>query len=493
MACINFINLTTAKATERAKEIGVKKALGAAKKHIVNQYLTEGILVNVLSFFIAFVAVTLFLPEFNNITEKKLGLSLTVQSLTIWVGLAILPGLLAGTYPALQMGSFKPVSALKGIVKGSFGEVLARKGLVIFQFAASSALIVGVLVVQRQINFLQTKDLGFSHEKVITIEATGKLADASPVLLEEVRNIPGVSRVSALRHSFVGRNNNTTDVNWPGKNPDDRVLFENISGDHQLIDALGMKIIEGRGFNPNLSTDSAKVIFNESAIKMMGLTDPLGKKVKLWRNDYEIIGVVQDFHFQSLHHHVQPALILLIPDHPWQIAIQVESQQLSQIITDLEQLYQKLNPEFIFDYQLLTDMIGEQYRAEEKVGTLSKYFAGFAIIISCLGLFGLATFTIERRIKEIGIRKVLGSSNRAIVFLFTSNFTKPVLWASAIGLVGSYLWFSQWLEGFAYRTELEIWLFVASGFLAICIAWLSVGWQAIRAAHTSPAKCLRAD
>jgi ABC-type antimicrobial peptide transport system permease subunit len=402
--------------------------------------------------------------------------------------------LLAGSYPAFYLSGFKPAAVLKGDAKGSWGELWARKGLVVFQFFLSVILIVSVLVIYKQIDFVQSKNLGYTKEHLIMVPIEGKVEKNVKTFMGEVKKIPGVVSVSSMGHNMLGRNNNTSGLEWDGKNKEDEILFENISADYNLIETLGIQLAEGRSFSEDFGADTTKIIFNEAGIRVMNLKDPVGKTIKLWGEyDLEIIGVVKDFNFQSMHDVVNPLFFRLAPTNVWNVVIRLEAGKEKEALSRLTDFYSNYNPGFTFDYKFQDQEYAKMYASEQRVATLSAYFASMAVLISCLGLFGLATFTAERRLKEIGIRKALGSSSTNIVILLSGDFTKMVLVSIFIGIPASYWLLSKWLERFAFHIELNSWYFIAAGLIALVIAWVTVAYQAIKAANVNPVKCLRTE
>ena len=495
IACINFMNLSTARASRKAKEVGIKKSVGAQRGSLVFQYISESMITTIFAVLLAWIIVWILLPQFNLITGKRIILTLNdPQMLLSFAGITIITGLLAGSYPALYLSGFKPAAVLKGEMKGTWGELWARKGLVVFQFFLSVVLIVSVLVIYKQIQFVQTKNLGYKKDHLIQFPMEGKVITNLETFLTEVRKIPGVVDASSSGHSFLGRNNNTSGLEWKGKNPDDRILFENVRVNYGMLETLGVELADGRFFSSDYGSDSTKIIFNETAIRTMNLEKPIGEKIKLWgRYDLEIIGVVKDFHFQSLHARVNPLFFVLDPKETWTMMIRLQSGKEKETLASLDQLYRNFNPGFTFEYRFQDQEYARQYESEQRVAILSGYFAGMAIVISCLGLFGLAAFTAERRLKEIGIRKALGSSSTNIVLLLSGDFTKMVLLSIALGLPASYWLLDQWLERFAFHVPLKVWYFIAAGLVALLIAWITVASQAIRAASVNPVKCLRTE
>ncbi|MEX2233804.1 MAG: ABC transporter permease [Cyclobacteriaceae bacterium] len=493
IACINFMNLSTAKASGRIKEVGIKKAIGAGRKTLILQYLGESLLMSFLSLLAAILIVDLFLPKFNLITGKDLVLHLEKAVIIPAVAIAVFTGILAGSYPALFISGFSPASVLKGRINTSFGEVWARKGLVIFQFALSVILIVSVLVVYKQVEFVQSKYLGYDKDNMIYFPLVGELSKTvhQESFLNEMKNLPGIVNASSTSNDMTGHNSGTNGIYWEGKDPDDRTEFENFTVNYGMIETLGMEMATGRTFSKAYSTDTAKIIFNEAGIAFMGLKDPIGKTVKLWGKDRQIVGVIKNFHFESLHKKINPAFFRLDADNTYLVMGKISAGQEQETIARIEQLYRKFNPGFPFTFEFLDEEYKALYAAEQRVAALSKYFAGLAILISCLGLLGLAAFSAERRFKEIGIRKVLGSSELGIIYLLSSDFTKLALVAIIIALPLSYLMTQLWLEGFEFRIALEWWYFMSAGVTAMVIALLTVGTQAFKAARVNPVRCLR--
>lgn len=496
IACINFMNLSTAKASGRAKEVGVKKAMGAGRGSLMLQFLGESVLMAFLALALAVVLVMFALPAFNNITGKQLALSHLEPGLIISVlVITLFTGLLAGSYPALYLSGFKPALVLKGKLRGTVGELVVRKGLVVFQFSLSIILIIAVLVIYRQISFIQTKNLGYDRDHVITFTKEGKLDNnqAQDAFLAEVKNIPGVIDASSIAHSLTGHSSGTSAVIWEGKDLKDRTEFEAVSIDYDLLKTLDIKIKEGRGFSRDFGTDTSMIIFNEAAVKFMGMQHPIGKEVELWGMKMHIGGVVKDFHFQSLHDKVKPLFFTLDRSSAYKFVVKLETGREKTAIAQLGQLYQRFNPGFSFDYKFLDSNYDKMYAAEKQVSLLSRYFAGLAILISCLGLFGLAAFTAQRRLKEIGIRKVLGATVGTIVMMLSKDFLKLVGMAILIAFPVAWWASSQWLKGFAYSIHIGPGIFIAAAILIVLITLMTISFQSVKAALTNPVKSLRAE
>jgi ABC-type antimicrobial peptide transport system permease subunit len=494
IAFINFMNLATAKASVRVKEVGIKKAMGASRTALVGQFLTESMLISMLSLFLSVAIVYVLLPQFNEITGKHLTLQLDQKLIPSILAIVTITGLMAGSYPALYLSGFTPASVLKGKLTTSFGELWTRKGLVIFQFTLTVIFIVSMLVVYKQMKFVQSKYLGYNKDNIIYFPLEGELKKTvnQETFIAEMKNIPGVVSASSISHDMTGHSRGTYNVNWENKDPDDRTEFEVFTVNYDMLELLGIEMAAGRTFSKLHSAENTSVIFNEAAIKFMGIKNPIGKKVKL-NEEMEIIGVVKNFHFQSLHENIKPVFFIVNPDDTHLLMGKFSIGMQEEVLVDMERLYKKFNPDFPFDFQFLDEEYTSQYVAEQRVAILSKYFTGLAILISSLGLFGLAAFTAERRTKEIGIRKVLGSSEFAIVFLLTSEFTKIVLASILLALPLSFFISSEWLSNFAFKIELEWWYFVSAGLLTLFIAWITVGLQTIKAARANPVNSLRSE
>ncbi|WP_190810264.1 ABC transporter permease [Flagellimonas sp. S3867] len=487
IACINFMNLSTARASKRLKEIGVKKAVGAKRKTFLFQFLGESVLMSIMSLFVALFMVALLLPRFNTIVGKQLALSFDFNLVVLTLGITIVTGLLAGSYPAIYLSGFNAVAVLKGKLNRSVGELWTRKGLVVVQFALSIILIVSVIVVYNQIQFAQNQNLGYSKDNIVYFKAEGKIKEQLPTFLAELKKLPGIKNASGTTHSMIGHNWSTS-LEWEGMDPENEIGFQIVGVDYDFIETMDMQIVAGRGFNRAYG-DSVGVIFNETAIKAMGLEDPIGKIVE---QRIEIVGVVKDFHFKSLHDKVEPLFMAIMPQIN-KVMVRIEAGKERDAIEEINGLYQAFNPGFQFEYEFLDDNYKALYASEQRVATLSKYFAGMAILISCLGLFGLAMFTAERRKKEISVRKVLGQTVAEVTVMLSSDFAKLVLVAILIALPIAYLVANNWLSGFAYHIPLKVWYFLAAGATALLVAMLTVGSQAIQAANRNPVDGLREE
>lgn len=492
IACINFMNLSTARATKRAHEVGVRKAIGADRQTLIRQFIGESLLITLFSMLLTYALVWILLPQFNSITDKEISFVLTPQILSFSIAAVLLTGLLAGSYPALYLTHFSPVKVLKGAIKSSAGELWARKGLVIFQFTITIILIVGVIVIYKQTDYALTKNLGYSQDNLVFFSQDGGIQEKRETFFNELRKIPGVASAAGTSHTMLSQMNNTSGLDWRDKSPEERILFENIRVDYDFQQTMEMNLVAGRWFDKQFGADSTKIILNEAGVKIMGFTpeEAIGETVKLWDEyDLQIVGVLKDFHYMSIHQEVAPAFFWL--GDTWNVAVRLEAGKEVMAMNQVQELYESFSPGFIFEYEFLDKSYQELYESERRVGTLSSYFAGFAILISCLGLFGLATFTAERRLKEIGIRKVLGASVTNIVMMLSKEFTRLVGISIIIAIPISYYFMDKWLESFAYKISLSLWIFLSTAAISLIIAWLTVSTQALRAANVNPSKCLK--
>ncbi len=489
IACINFMNLSTARASRRLKEIGVKKAVGAKRKAFIFQFLSESVVMTLMALAVALVLVVLFLPQFNIIIGKQLELNFDGNLVLIILGVTLFTGLMSGSYPALYLSGFNAVTVLKGKLDSSLGELWTRKGLVVLQFSLSIILIVSVLVVYGQVEFVQNRNLGYNKENIVHFKVEGKVKKQLEAFVSQVKKIPEVDNVSSTTHDMVGHNW-SVGIDWEGRDQDNPVSFQVAGVDYDLIETLGMEMTSGHSFSRDFGSDSTGIIFNEKAIKAMGLEDPIGKTVR-FMGEKKIIGTVKDFHFKSLHAPVEPLLMVMMPAAVKKVMVRIEAGKEKEALAKIQDFYRSFNPGFPFEYEFLDENYQALYESEQRVATLSKYFAGMAILISCLGLFGLAIFTAERRRKEISIRKVLGQSAAQVTIMLSSQFAKLVLVSILVALPIAYLLVNNWLSGFAYRIPLRIWYFLGAGLVALAVAILTVGSQAIQAANRNPVNALR--
>lgn len=492
IACINFMNLSTAKASGRMKEVGIKKVVGASKGSLILQYIGESILMAFASLIIALLFVELLLPAFRGITGKELTLYLNANVILSAIAITLITGLIAGSYPALYLSHFKPVSILKGKLITTSGESWIRKGLVVFQFTISIVLIVSVLVVYQQMKLIQTKNLGFNKSNVIRFSNDGNLKNNVSPFLSEIKKLPGVINATSESGDFFGRaNHGGSGINWDGKDPSLGIeYYGNDVGDN-FFETMDLHIAEGRPFSAAFA-DSSSVIFNEAAIKAMGLKDPIGKTVSLWGKKKQIVGVVKDYHFKSLYDKISPAFLVYNPNAD-NTLVRIKAGAEKQTLTGIKNLFAKFNSGLEFNYSFLDDDYNRLYASEQRVAILSKYFAGIAILISCLGLFGLAAFTAQKRQKEIGIRKVIGASVSNVVAMLSKDFLILVSISLLIAVPLSWWLMNNWLQSFAYRITISPLVFLMTGVSVVMITLFTISFQSIKAAVANPVKSLRTE
>lgn len=496
IACINFINLSTAKSANRAKEVGLRKVVGSYRKSLIVQFLTESILYSALSFTIGFLLAWLFLPLFNMLAGKDLTFPwMQWQLLPILLVSALIIGLLAGIYPSFYLSGFKPITVLKGeISRGSKNPVL-RNGLVIFQFVTSIMLIIGTLIINGQMNFILNKKIGFDKDQVIILQGTNTLGDQIKTLKEELQKLPEVKSASVsdylpVRMEGVKRNGNSF---WKeGKIKEDAAAGGQFWGiDENYIPTLGMKLVEGRNFSKVLATDSQAVIINQKLAKDLGLKNPIGARITNG-TVFTVIGVVADFNFESLKDDMN-GLCMALSNSPTMLSIKVNSQDMTSTVQAISSVWKKFSPDQAIRFTFLDEGFANMYSDVKRTGNIFTSFAILAIFIACLGLFGLAAFTTEQRTKEIGIRKVLGASVNGIVQLLSKDFIRLVFVAIVIASPIAWWAMNKWLEDFAYKMEIQWWVFAIAGLAAITIALLTVSFQAIKAAVANPTKSLRSE
>lgn len=502
LACINFMNLTTARSANRAREVGIRKVLGTQRKNLMVQFLTESTLMVFLSLLIAIALAFFSLPVFNSVSGKEMTMEIlfSPMMLPLLIALPFAVGILAGSYPAFYLSFFKPIEVLKGKLSSASGNGRLRSVLVIFQFAIAIALIVGTIVVYSQLNFIQKKDLGYQKDQLLIIDNAYALNRNLQSFKNEMLQQQGV--VSGTVSGFLpvtnsSRNDNTysRDAVMNSKNGIDMQTW---TVDEDYIKTMGMHIISGRNFSKDFPSDSNATIINETTAKFLGYDDPVGKKIYTFSDDnrhpvsFNIIGVVKNFNFESLHKSIGPLCMRLGTDMGL-VSFKIKPQQTSSIVKLAETKWKAMASGKPFSYRFMDDLFTEMYNAEQRAGKIALMFSVLAILIACLGLFGLATFIAEQRTKEIGIRKVLGASVRGIVQLLSKDFVKLVLIAFIIASPLAWWAMNKWLQDFAYRIDMSWWFFVLAGIAAILIAVLTVSFQAIKAALANPVKNLRTE
>ncbi len=495
IACINFMNLETARSVKRAKEIGIRKVAGAIRFSLVRQFMGEALLMVTIAVTISLALVALVLPQFNQVTGKDIHIPFTDAG--FWLNLAallLITGFISGSYPAIYLSSFKPVRILKGSLKFSSNALWFRKGLVVFQFILSIAFIIGTIVVSRQVNYIQSLNLGYNRDNLLYIPLEGDLTSKYALFKTEALKMPGIEDITRTTSAPTRINNGTTGVLWEGKDPNSNIDFTQVAVGYDFIKTLHIQMLRGRDFSKDFATDSVNYIINETALKIIGYKEPIGRPLTLWGTKGTIIGVVKDFHFNSLHTAINPLMLRLGESFDGGIAlVKTEPGKAKEALASLETVYKELNPKVPFTYKFSDEEYQELYKSEQVVSQLANYFAFLAIFISCLGLLGLVMFTAEQRTKEFGIRKVLGASPVILFNLLSKEFLVLVLIAIMIASPVAWYFTNQWLQDFAYKTNLSWWMFVIAGSLAILIALVTISFQSVKAAIANPVKALRME
>lgn len=510
IACINFMNLSTARSANRAKEVGVRKVMGSLRPHLVRQFLTESIVLSAFSFVLALGLVWLALPYFNDLAGITLSLPWTNGLAWLEVGAAaVVVGILAGLYPSFFLSAFNPANVLKGNLSLGMKSGLVRSTLVVFQFSVSIVLIIGTIAVNQQLAFIQQKKIGFNKDQVIVIkDAYGmgeQLRAFKTDVLKDSRIISGTIS-GFLPVTGTNRSDNTF---WPdGVQPtqENLVSIQCWRVDEDYVKTLGMEIKDGRDFSLDFPSDSSGVILNEAALNLFGITEnPVGKRISTWNggrgtNDpdsknprrYTVIGVVENFHFESLRQSITP-LAFFLDKSIGLISFRFEAQHTAEVIQNIQSNWEKMAPGLPFAYSFLDEDFQRMYTAEQRLGKIFLLFAGLAIVIASLGLFALTAFTAEQRTKEIGIRKVMGASVTSIVFLLSREFGKLIIIAFLLAVPLAWFGISKWLDSYTYRVTISVAIYVLAGVLAFVIAWLTMGYQSFRAATADPVRSLRSE
>ncbi len=490
IACINYVNLSTARAMLRAREVSVRKIIGADRKQLFIQFVMETVLCFTIAIVLAFCLIYAIMPLYNNVSGKQMHFDLLSTNVWLVIGLTIIGTLVASSiYPAILLSSFKPISALKGQVSG-MGNVTFRKILVVCQFVFSIGLIIGTLIINKQLNFIRSKDLGYEKEHVFAIQMHG-MQDHYEAIKAELLTHNEIKGVTSGNNSVVNSGSTTGDTDWDGKPADQSLMIHPFNIDKDFISMFKIKFAAGEGFTGSKS-DTAHYILNETAVKLAGIKNPVGKRFKLHDLNGTIIGVVKDFNFASLKQAIEPSIFVYRPTS-WQMYVKTTGKDTPYAVKAVQRYWQQYNSNFPFEYNFLDDEYNNLYKSEQQTGTLFNIFACIAVLISCLGLFGLATYTAQVRIKEIGIRKVLGASVMNITTMLSKDFLMLVIIAITIASPIAWYFMNQWLQGYAYRVPIQWWIVVIAGLTAILIALATIGFQAIKAAITNPVKSLRSE
>jgi len=511
IAAINYINLATAKSSLRAKEIGVRKVAGAVRTSLINQFLLESVITCLIASLVAVIAAQLLLPFINNLIQKELTLTGNPLILIYVLAGSLIIGLVAGIFPALYLSAFKPIAVLKGLKLNDRGTLSLRKVLVVVQFSISIILIVGALIISQQMHFIQSAKLGLNKDQVVVIKNAGYLPSSQRVAFQNiVAQIPGVKKASTS-DGIIGGQNWTNGMSAKGSENSQLINF--LSVGYDFMDALNIEIKEGRGFSPKFISDTitngtprgpleqtiGSIIINETAVKDLGMAEPVVGKQILWGNDGDtmyylnVVGVTKDFHFSSLRNHIKPFAFINDPNRQSYFTLKLSPDNIKGTLNQLENQWNLFSPERPFEYNFLDETFSKLYQSE---GRFQKVFIGMVILgilIACLGLLGLATFAAQLRIKEIGIRKVLGASITSVVGLLSKDFLKLVFIALIIAIPVSWIVMNKWLQDFAYRIDISWWVFPLAGIIAILIAFITISFQAIKAAVANPVKSLRTE
>lgn len=504
VACVNFMNLSTARSANRAKEVGVRKVLGTRRKNLVSQFLTEAVVMSLLAFVLAIAIALLLLPYLNQLAVKNLTLSFTEHPFLfpMLIVFAIVIGLLAGSYPAWYLSAFRPIQVLKGTIGGGFKKSYLRSALVVFQFFISIVLIISTIIIYNQLNYIRNKKLGFNREEVILVNDAYVLDKKAETFKQEVLKYSDIisgTKSGYLPVSNSGRDNESLFPEGHIEN-DKAVSTQFWTVDHDYIKTMGMQVVAGRDFNKEFATDSSGIILNETAVKLFGFTrNPIGRKVteltdlnaKTTR-DYTVIGVVKNFNFESLRQNIG-SLCMRIGNSTGTISFRMKTTDIAQTINRIKSTWKGIAPNEPFSFSFLNEEFDNMYRSEQRSGKIFISFAILAILIACLGLFGLAAYAAEQRTKEIGIRKVLGATVSNIVGMLSKDFLKLVLIASLIAFPVAWWFMHKWLQDFAYRIHISWWVFILASFVSIFIAIITVSFQAIKAAIANPVKNLRTE
>jgi putative ABC transport system permease protein len=495
IACINFMNLTTARSVKRSREIGIRKVVGAVRPVLIRQFIGEAILLTFLAVIVAMALVIVLLPVFNSITEKQIEYPFVHITFWLWLAaLTLVTGLVAGSYPALFLSSFNPVTVLKGTVKLSVSSVWFRKGLVVFQFFMSIVLIIGTIVISKQVNYIQTKNLGYNRENLLYVPLEGDLTAKYETFKTEALNMPGINDVTRSSNNPTNFGSSTIGVDWDGKDPNLKIMFTQIAVGYDFTKTMKLKLAQGRDFGQSFGTDTNNYLINETALKRLNYKDPIGRNFTMWGKKGHIVGILKDFHFNSLHDPIYPLIVRLQnKDLYGNILIRTKPGQTKEAIASIEKLCKELNPSFTVSYQFSDLQYKKLYSNEQVVAELSDAFAGLGIFISCLGLLGLAMFTAEQRTKEIGIRKVLGASVGSLFTLLSREFVILVIIALIIASPVAWWAMNKWLLNYAYSINIQWWIFLLAGVVAILITLITVSFQSAKAALMNPIKSLRSE
>jgi len=493
IACINFTNLAMARSFKRSKEVGMRKVVGASRANIIRQFFGESFLLSFIAILISLLLVRLVLPAFNNLAQKNLALDLGNHPilLILLLSITLVTGLIAGSYPAFYLSSFQPVAIMKGRSGKGSKQQLIRKILIVFQFSAAIILIISTIMIFRQMSFIQNRDLGFDREQIVAVRTNRAVRIKYEVIkgrLIQNRDILNVTAASSIPLD-IGNNN---PVYWEGRGPDQYETINFVCVDYDYFETFGITMSHGRSFSREFPTDKGNYIINETALKMTGYENPIGRMFSMWTQEGEIIGVVKDFHGTSLHNEIRPIVFLLYKNLPYfYMLAKIDSMKIPETIGFIESTIKQAAPDYVLDYFFLDEYFDQQYWREIRLKEILKYFTVLAVFISCLGMLGLVSFMAEQRTKEVAIRKVLGARNANIVGILSKEFLILVGIANLLAWPVSYYFLNKWINGYAFHTNIGWWIFVLSGVTALVIAFCTVSFQSLRAATADPIDSLR--
>jgi putative ABC transport system permease protein len=491
IACINFMNMATAKAATRSKEVGVRKVVGAQRKSLILQFIAESTFLSLIAMIVAIGIVFLLLPLFNSLVAKEMSLNLSDPKFVVTaITIVLVTGLLAGSYPAFYLSSYQPAHVLKGGSSHAVSGTSLRKALVVFQFALTVILIASSLVVYNQIEFIRKKNIGYDRQSLLNFSARGKLFNSFESFKNEAMQFPGISHIGKSNSTLVQVENQNGSVSWQGKDPNASIFFRTVVVDYDFIETMGLKVVEGRSFKKDFQ-DTASFIISKRAAEVMGMDDPIGQQITQWGSNGTIVGVIEDFHSRSMHEPIDPIVLMCRPAWTGNIFVRFDATKTQETIDHLSVLYKKYNPEYPFSYSFVEDDFERLYNNEKVTGSLALGFTVMAIIISGLGLLGLAAYTAERKRKEISIRKTLGASVSGIVSMMSKDFIMLSLIAALIGCPIAYLLMEKFLEGYAYHTTPGWQLFVITAVAVLGMSLITVVFQVTKAAIANPVDALR--
>lgn len=491
IACINFMNLTTAKSTRRAREVGMRKVLGAERENLIGQFLGESVIMSLVALVIALILVEILLPAFNNMVSRELDLYQT-RNLDLIIGIpvfVIIIGILAGSYPAFIMSSFKPLTVLRGILSGEKSSAGFRNILVLVQFAISLVLIICTVVIYVQLSYIRSKDVGYQKENILVLHFTSEnYKNKHTILKEELKNLPGIINTSAT--SEIPGTGFTSNGYRP-EGYDKWIMFNAVNVDYDYIETMGLQVLQGRGFSEEYPADKQAFLINEALARELNWENPTGKTIER-EGIHTVIGMVKDFHFASLHQEIGPLIFDMKPYLGYNyLLVRFKTDNLNALVGDIQEIWEQIDPAEPFEYYFLDDVFNDMYRAEKKMGSMLLYIAILAIIIACMGLFGLALYSTEQRTKEIGVRKVFGSTITRIIFLLTGNFTRWVLLANLLAWPVAYIIIRKYMQLYAYRIDFPVWVFFLAAFVTYLVAVATISIQSVKAGTSNPARTLR--